>query len=54
MSELTKIAIFQGQQIRRILVENEWWFSVVDVIAFLTDSKDPLDFCDYRTEFFAN
>ncbi len=42
--ESTKIAIFQGKQIRRTLVEDEWWFSVVDVIAFLTDSKNPRDY----------
>ncbi|MFA5306890.1 MAG: Bro-N domain-containing protein, partial [Candidatus Babeliales bacterium] len=38
--ESTKISLFHGKQIRRILHENEWWFSVVDVIAFLTDSPD--------------
>lgn len=42
--ELTKIAIFEGQQIRRIFVDNEWWFSVIDVVAFLTDSKKPRDY----------
>ncbi|EKD48636.1 MAG: hypothetical protein ACD_64C00213G0001, partial [uncultured bacterium] len=39
--ELTKISIFHGAQIRRIFFGNEWWFSVVDVISFLTDSKKP-------------
>lgn len=39
-NESTKISLFHGQQIRRVLHENEWWFSVVDVIAFLTDSPD--------------
>jgi DNA-damage-inducible protein D len=43
-SESTKISIFYGKQIRRIFVENEWWFSVIDVIAFLTDSKKPRDY----------
>ena len=38
--EPTKIALFHGKQIRRVFLENEWWFSVVDVIAFLTDSSD--------------
>ncbi len=39
-NESTKISLFHGKQIRRIFYENEWWFSVVDVIAFLTDSPD--------------
>ncbi len=43
-TESTKISIFQGKQIRRTFIENEWWFSVVDVIAFLTDSKNPRDY----------
>ncbi|HRN78574.1 MAG TPA: Bro-N domain-containing protein [Candidatus Dependentiae bacterium] len=43
-NEPTKIAIFQGKQIRRVLVDDEWWFSVIDIIAFLTDSKNPRDY----------
>jgi hypothetical protein len=35
-----KLAVFQGKQIRRILHDNEWWFSVVDVCSVLTDSAD--------------
>jgi len=37
----SKIAVFKGRVIRRILHNNEWWFSVVDVAAALTDSVDP-------------
>jgi len=40
MEEL-KIALFKGKKIRRIINENEWWFSVVDVIEALTDSLKP-------------
>jgi hypothetical protein len=38
-----KIAIFQGKKIRRLWNEKEekWYFSVADVIAVLTDSKNP-------------
>ncbi len=43
-NELTKIAIFQGKQIRRIFWEEQWWFSVIDVIAFLTESKKARDY----------
>lgn len=35
-----KIAIFKGKQIRRIIYQNEWWFSVVDVCGALTESFD--------------
>ncbi len=38
--ESTKISLFHGKQIRRIFYKNEWWFLVVDVIGFLTDSPD--------------
>ena len=37
----TKIAVFKGKGIRKVIHNNEWWFSVVDVVAALTDSKNP-------------
>ena len=39
--ETTKIALFKGKEIRKILFQNEWWFSVIDVIEALTDSDRP-------------
>ena len=36
-----KLVVFQDKKIRRILVDDEWFFSVVDVVAALTDSLDP-------------
>ncbi|HPN54534.1 MAG TPA: Bro-N domain-containing protein [Candidatus Moranbacteria bacterium] len=41
-----KIAIFEGRKIRRIWDEEKekWYFSVVDVIAALTDSVNPRDY----------
>ncbi|MFH1838460.1 MAG: Bro-N domain-containing protein [Candidatus Kuenenbacteria bacterium] len=36
----TKIALFKGKKIRRIIYQNEWWFSVVDVVQVLTDQSD--------------
>ncbi|MEK6957522.1 MAG: Bro-N domain-containing protein [archaeon] len=32
---------FQGRNIRRTWHNNEWWFSIYDIIAVLTDSADP-------------
>jgi hypothetical protein len=43
-NELTKIAVFDGTKIRRIFIDNEWWFSVIDVIALLTGSEKPRDY----------
>jgi prophage antirepressor-like protein len=33
--------VFRGKEIRRVLKGNEWLFSVVDVIAALTESENP-------------
>ncbi len=37
----TKIALFQGKKVRKVIHNNEWWFVVVDVVAALTDSVQP-------------
>jgi len=37
----TRIAIFKGQNIRKTIYQNEWWFSVVDIVEVLTDSSIP-------------
>ncbi len=37
---VTMIAVFKGRQVRRVLHEDKWWFSVVDVVGALTDSPD--------------
>ena len=42
--EETKLAFFKGKQIRKTLFQNEWWFSVVDVVEVLTGSVDPKDY----------
>ena len=39
--EDTHIAIFNGKAIRRKLVGDKWYFSVVDVVGALTDSTIP-------------
>ncbi len=42
--ENTKLAIFQQKEIRKIIYNDEWWFSVVDIISALTDSKNARDY----------
>lgn len=39
-----QIAIFQGKKIRKVIYNNEWWFSVVDVIATLSASANPRNY----------
>jgi len=34
----TKIAIFKGKRVRKIIHNSEWWFSIIDVIEVLTES----------------
>ena len=36
----TRLVVFKDKKIRRILHNDEWWFSVVDVCGALTDSSD--------------
>ena len=39
-----KLALFEEKEIRRTWEEGKWYFSVVDVVFALTDSKDPRDY----------
>jgi prophage antirepressor-like protein len=41
---VTKIAVFRGRRIRKTLYKNEWFFSVIDIIAALTESENPRDY----------
>ncbi len=43
MSE-KKMIVFEGKKIRRIWHDEEWYFSVVDIIAILTDSLNARDY----------
>ena len=38
---ITKIAVFQKKEIRKILHKNEWWFSVIDVVEVLSGTDRP-------------
>ena len=46
MSDIERIQLFEGKKVRTVWVEEkqEWYFSVLDVIEVLTDSKDPTDY----------
>lgn len=41
MDENKALVVFQDKKIRRIWHNNQWYFSVVDVVAALTDSPTP-------------
>ena len=41
MSKKTHIAIFNGKGIRKKLIGNKWFFSIVDVVYALTESSRP-------------
>lgn len=40
MNMQNKIIVFESKAIRRVWHEEEWWFSIVDVVSALTDSLD--------------
>ena len=42
MEKNKALVVFQDKKIRRIWHDGEWYFSVSDIIAVLTDSKDEL------------
>src|SRR3989339_2155122 len=35
------LAVFRGKEIRRVIHENEWWFSISDIIEALTGNERP-------------
>ncbi|MFA5917551.1 MAG: Bro-N domain-containing protein [Candidatus Gracilibacteria bacterium] len=46
---MNKIILFESQKIRRVYYNDEWYFSVIDVVGALTESLDPKDYW-YRTK----
>jgi len=44
ISTVGKVVIFKGTKIRKTIHEDEWWFSVVDVVQALTDSLNANDY----------
>ncbi len=39
--ETSKLAVFEGKQIRKILHQGEWWFSIIDVVEVLVGGDRP-------------
>jgi len=39
-SEL-RVAFFEWKHIRKVIHEDEWWFSIIDIIEVLTSSDRP-------------
>lgn len=44
MDKENALVVFQGKQIRRIWYNNEWHFSVVDVVGVLAESENPRNY----------
>ncbi|MBI1970922.1 phage antirepressor protein [Candidatus Woesearchaeota archaeon] len=44
MDKPLALVVFQNKKIRRTWFNDEWWFSVVDVVGVLTESSDAKDY----------
>ena len=44
LNENKELVLFENSKIRRQMYNGEWNYSIVDIIAILTDSKDPKDY----------
>ncbi len=42
--EYNQIILFRGKNVRRVIYNHEWYFSVVDAVRALTDSVNPRDY----------
>ena len=38
------LIVFQGENIRRLWHNDEWYFSIIDVVLVLTDSNNPRNY----------
>jgi DNA-damage-inducible protein D len=39
--EPSKLAVFEGKRIRKILHQGEWWFSIIDAVEVLVGGDRP-------------
>jgi DNA-damage-inducible protein D len=39
-----RLVVFQGKEVRRAWKDNEWYYSLVDVVGVLTDSVNSTDY----------
>lgn len=37
----TQLVMFKGEEIRKVLHNDEWWFSVIDVVGAISESSNP-------------
>ena len=44
MDENRALVVFQGKKIRRTWFNDEWWFSVVDIVGVLSESENPRNY----------
>ncbi|HKZ42210.1 MAG TPA: BRO family protein [Candidatus Hodarchaeales archaeon] len=44
MEEQAALAVFQGKKIRRLWYNDQWWFSIVDVVGALSESEDSRNY----------
>ena len=39
-----KLVVFQGKEVRRSWHNEKWYYSLVDIVAVLSESKNPTDY----------
>lgn len=44
ISPQNKLVVFQDKEIRRVWHSDEWYYSLVDIVAVLSESKNPTDY----------
>lgn len=42
--ESNKIALFEGEEIRRVMFDEEWFYSIEDVVGVLSESSNPKEY----------
>jgi hypothetical protein len=51
----SRIAVFKGKKIRKIIHNDEWYFSIIDIIEVLTKSSNPRRYwSDLKVKLFEN